>query len=351
MPSKLKGLGLLFTTEISSSAITRYAQLMEEVKMTELWLGEAFLSGNRHFRSYAPVITQVLLSTKRLKVGIGVTSPYIRHPALLAAEWATVNEISGGRFKLGLGTMHQSLERMGDDSERVRSISRFRQTIGLIKALGSGRPVETSFPEIPYTYRHATLGFQPYYDSVPIYLGVQNPKMLKLAGEMADGLIITTGESNLPPYVKYVIQTVKEAARASGRDPASLEYIAYPVVSIAETVEEAERKVIEHVCSRTSREHPATFMVHTNTTEAETADIKALYRQGRLKEAESETAKNKKLIRIFSVSGTAADCVQRLLELAEAGVDKAFVLLPTRTDVEADITKIAKEVLPHVVEA
>jgi 5,10-methylenetetrahydromethanopterin reductase len=344
MARKLKGIGFIFTTMLNPREITRFARMMEDAGFTELWLGDSFLSGNHHYRSYVPVATQVLLSTTQLRVGVGVTSPHIRHPALLASEWATLDEMSGGRFRLGLGTMNQSLERMGFDPKRVRSVAYFRQSIELIKALGSGRPIETDFPDLPYTYRSGVLGFEPHSRSVPIYLGVQNPRMLRLCGEIADGL--TSSESNLPAYVKHVIGTVKDAAQASGRDAASLEYLAFPVISLADSAEEAEIKVLERVCSRVAREQPPAFMSHTGLQEEEISEIKRLFRQGQRKEAEGLVTK--KMISLFAIAGTTETCVERLLELADAGLDRAILMLPPQADVERDIRQIADNVLPHV---
>jgi 5,10-methylenetetrahydromethanopterin reductase len=171
--------------------------------------------------------------------------------------------------------------------------------------------------------------------------------MLRLAGEIADGLIITTSESNLAAYVKFVIETVKEAATSSGRDPASLEYLAFPVISLGDSVAEAEDKVRERVCSRVARDQPQTFMDHSDLAEEEIAEVKNLFRQGRLQEAERLVTE--KMIRIFSIAGTTQTCSQRLLELAEAGVDRAILMLPPFGEVERDLSRIAKDVLPSVI--
>src|SRR5881628_2612268 len=113
----------------------------------------------------------VALATSQLRVGTGVTNIYLRQPTLLAAEAAAVQEFSGGRLLLGLGVGHRAVnEPLGiamDDP-----LGRVRQVIGVLRDAWVKGPHQPR-PSTPPAVLAAALA----------------PRMIELAGELADGVI------------------------------------------------------------------------------------------------------------------------------------------------------------------
>jgi 5,10-methylenetetrahydromethanopterin reductase len=158
--------------------------------------------------------------TRRIGLGTAITNIYLRHPALLANEAATVHQFSGGRFILGLGTGHgEGNSRLG--IEMGRPMDKMRETVGTLRRMldsgGTG-------PRIS--------------GKLPIYLaGVSRP-MVRLAGEIADGVIFNFFP---PARVREAIVEIAEGARAAGRNPSQIEPVLFATTFISDDLETARR--------------------------------------------------------------------------------------------------------------
>ena len=172
------GVGLPLDSPVSE--LVAAAQEAEALGCSFLWAND-----DRLQHDLFGVLSAIAIGTERMQVGPGVTNPYSRHPALLAAAIATLDEISGGRAVLGLGaggTNHRAL-----GVERTAPVATLREAIDLVRRLLNG---ETVTVESHVVSRDAVLGFEPVRPDVPIYLGARGPRMLELAGEIADAAIV-----------------------------------------------------------------------------------------------------------------------------------------------------------------
>jgi 5,10-methylenetetrahydromethanopterin reductase len=143
----------------------------------------------------------VALATTRLHVGTAITNVYLRQPTLLAAAAAAVQELSGGRFLLGLGVGHRAVNeplgiRMDDP------LGTMRQVIGTLRGAWTKGPHQPR-PTVP----------------PPILAAALAPRMIELAGEVADGVIF-----NLFPLARYprAMAALRRGAVRGGRDPETL---------------------------------------------------------------------------------------------------------------------------------
>jgi 5,10-methylenetetrahydromethanopterin reductase len=158
--------------------------------------------------------------TRTIKLGTAITNIYLRHPALLANEAAAVHEFTGGRFILGLGTGHREMNtilgiEMGEPMVKMREV-----VATLRKAIDGGRtgPKVTS--------------------KLPIYLaGVSGP-MVKLAGEIADGVIFNFFP---PARVKQALGELAEGAKRANRSPDDVEPTLFATAFISDDLEAARR--------------------------------------------------------------------------------------------------------------
>src|SRR5271170_4412689 len=160
------------------------------------------------------------LQTKRIKLGTAITNIYLRHPNLLANEAAAVQEFTGGRFILGLGTGH----REGNSALGIDMgvpLTRMRETVKTLRAMLDGGKTG---PRVS--------------TKLPLYLaGVSRP-MVKLAGEIGDGVIFNFFP---PARVTEALGEIAEGARAAGRNPAEVEPALFATAFIAEDIEAARR--------------------------------------------------------------------------------------------------------------
>ena len=158
--------------------------------------------------------------TRTIKLGTAITNIYLRHPALLANEAAAVQEFTGGRFILGLGTGHKEMNtilgiEMGDPMVKMREV-----VTTLRKAIDGGRtgPKVTS--------------------KLPIHLaGVSRP-MVKLAGEIADGVIFNFFP---PARVKQALGELAEGAKIGKRNLNEIEPTLFATAFISDDLEAARR--------------------------------------------------------------------------------------------------------------
>jgi 5,10-methylenetetrahydromethanopterin reductase len=149
--------------------------------------------------------------TERVQLGPGVTNPYSRHPALVATAMATLDELSGGRAVLGLGaggTNHRALA-----IERTAPVDALRDAIELLRALWAGASVTVEGRVV--RARDAQLDFEAPRAGLPVYVGARGPRVLELAGELADGVIV--GNVATQQGWDYALSHIEAGALRAGR--------------------------------------------------------------------------------------------------------------------------------------
>ena len=198
----------------SGEELRRYGELAESAGFESLWVTERYF----HEETFS-LLGYLAAATRTIKLGLGVTNPYTRNPALLAMSTATLDRISGGRFSLGLGRSERGViqDRMGmsygDPFQVMESV------VATIRRLMAGEPVTTNEAESRLT--NVRLAIMPSQQEPPIYLAAIGPKALRLAGAIADGVLLNAYTP--VDYVKYAVGEVRKAAREAGRDPDSVD--------------------------------------------------------------------------------------------------------------------------------
>ena len=146
---------------------------------------------------------------RRIRLGTAVTNPLTRHPTVTAAAFATLAELSGGRASLGISVGDSALKSMNLEAAKMSVLA---ETVALCRKLLGGEAV--SFGEGKTAQLHH-LG-----PSVPIYVAATGPKMLELAGRIADGVILMNGIA--PELIREAVRIVREGERAAGRKEGSV---------------------------------------------------------------------------------------------------------------------------------
>lgn len=204
--------------------LVRHAKLAEEAGFDMIvvsehfhpWVDDASAAGF----AYA-TIGAMAQATERVEFTTGVTTPLFRfHPAVVAQAAATLDRLSGGRFRLGVGTGENINEgplgyKFPNYAERS---ARMREALEIMRRLLDGEKL--TFKGEHYVTDRAKL-YSPPMRRVPIYLAAGGPKSAALAGEMADGVVTSVKD---PAETRaQVTGPMRAAAEAAGKpDPTVL---------------------------------------------------------------------------------------------------------------------------------
>ena len=177
--------------------------------------------------------------TRRARLGTSVVSPGFRyHPAIVAQAVATLASLTPGRVFLGVGSgeaMNEVPVTVAEwPSPRERQ-QRLREAIGLIRELWADDYVTH---EGDHFRTKAAKIFDKPPSPVPILVAAGGPKAAEMAGELGDGLIVTSGKKR-ELYTEDLLPGFERGARAAGRDPARLERMIEVKLSFDTTQEKA----------------------------------------------------------------------------------------------------------------
>lgn len=189
----------------STGELAEFAENVEQLGFDGLWLAD-----ERFFREVYTSLAYCATRTTTLELGVGVTDPYTRHPALTAMAIATLDEISRGRAILGLGAGVAGFEELG--IERVKPARALREAVELIRALLRGQTV-TLDGEVVH-FHAGKLDFRPLRADLPMYIASNNRLGLQAAGAVADGAIMQGCVS--PAGLKFFVDQVRTGAIGTG---------------------------------------------------------------------------------------------------------------------------------------
>jgi len=162
-------------------------------------------------RESLTLVTAYAMRTQKIRVGTGVVPIYTRTPATMAQTAATIDDLSGGRLNLGLGVSHRPVVEGWHGQTIDRPVSEMREYASIVRAILRG--------EQPPAGEKWRTGFQLSgygpFPELPIYVAALSPGMLRLAGEIADGVILWLCT---PPYIRdVVIPMVREGRERAGK--------------------------------------------------------------------------------------------------------------------------------------
>lgn len=323
--------GVEFVPYLKLNALVKLARLVERSGFEQIWICDHY-----HNRYVYPVLTQLALQTRRVKLGPGVTNPYLVHPTVTAAAVATLNEISPGRVLLGISAGDPFfLATVG--VEQQKPVTAVREATHIVRELLLGNRV--SFTGELFSCRGARLRFKSV-NKIPIYIGGRRRRMLELAGSIADGALINASHTN---DIQECMRYVKRGLRASGRKPEAFDFVAYLVVSVgrdAKKARNAARGVVAFVTSSAPRASLERHGIEVEEVEL----IRRLLRTGELKKARA--AVTKRMIDAFSVYGPIEELTTRIEELESLGITRMVIGSPIGPEPAKAVRSIAKAILP-----
>ncbi len=182
------------------------AKMAEELGFAGIWFAE-----NAFARGILPAAAVCAAATSRLQINTGVFNPFSRHPTMMAMEIGALDELSKGRATLSIGSgIIAAVGKIGFDAHKP--LPALRDTLTIVRGLLRGEEVDHVGPA--FSARKVKLDFAPRAD-IAIFLAGRGNLTTKLAGEAADGLIISNMCS--PEFAREVAELTRASRNAAGR--------------------------------------------------------------------------------------------------------------------------------------
>jgi 5,10-methylenetetrahydromethanopterin reductase len=268
-------------------------------------------------------------STHRIRLGLGVTNPYTRNPALLAMSSATLDRISNGRFLLGLGRCEKWVieERMGIPYEKP--LANLERVVPLVRRLLAGERVGADGPET--RLRNVRLAIKPVQKNLPIYLAAIGPRALRLAGRVADGVVLN---AYVPTgYIEYAVGEIRAAAREAGRDPGDVDIGCMLAVRMTDDPEKMMPALKERMVRLLAEPHVGEILLEKGGFDPGVLpSLRATAERQGEKAAIPLISNN--MVESFYLLGSARQCRERIAAYRQAGVSHPL-LLPGLEDYES----------------
>ncbi|KXB02058.1 methylene-tetrahydromethanopterin reductase [candidate division MSBL1 archaeon SCGC-AAA261D19] len=313
--------------------------IVEEVKVAEdsgfdyVWITDHYNNRNVYV-----TLSRLAVETEKIKLGPGVTNVYTIHPAETASSIATIDELSGGRATLGIGPGDKTtLNALG--LEWDKPLTRTREGVEIIRDLLAGEKV--TFEGEKFKLHGARLNFKPKSE-IPIYIGAQGPKMLKMGGEFGDGVLINASH---PADFDFAVDQVNKGIKKAGKKKSDVEVTAYTSFSVAEE-RKAAKKAAMPVVAFIVAGVPDVVLERHGISKEDAKKVKKPLGEGDFGTAFGSVTGD--MIDAFSVYGTPEECIERIKGLSKVGVSQIVTGSPIGPDKEKAIELIGEEIIPEI---
>lgn len=284
-----------------------------------------------------------------IRTGISVVpAPRQWRPESLAIQAATVGQVSGGRFMLGIGTGGAGAPYFAALGLADRPVAVMRDYLIVLRGLLAGEQVTYSGPALSVERARIGTDLPP----VPVYLAALGPQMTRLAGTHADGVSLNWAT---PTQIASSRRLVEESARAAGRDPGSVPLSMYIRVCVDEDVEAARRafaaQVLGYAMVRPGGDPALAYRGHFARMGFDDAlrELEARRDRG-ARTSELVDVVPDELLDAVGYYGSAAGAAARFAELAE-GLDEAVVRVITVRPDPAAVTATLRALTPAAIRA
>lgn len=309
------------------------AQVAEVAGFHQFWV-----SDDLFLRSAPVILAAVAQATARIEIGTCILNPYTIHPAEIAMMAATLDELSHGRFNLGLSSGSAEFLKWIDIApEKPRSA--VIESVRAINRLLAGKRAPLSGEFLRWT-NEAYLRFQPRR-RVPIYLGAMSPNMLRAIGEVADGGLPLLFP---PEHYETVLPYIREGAQSAGRDLDWIDIAACIWCSVSDDRAAAEDALREKIAYYGHAMSPMIWDRLGLKREDFAPIEQAVMVENNLERAKGLVTDN--MLRI-GIAGTTHDLIERIDKLVSLGVKHISFGPPLGPDPLKAVEAIGRDVLPY----
>ena len=323
--------GITLKPDLSVERIVGLTRQAEEAGFEYGWIFDSHVLWKEPY----PLLALMANATRGMRLGPCVTNPAVRDLTVTASLFATLNLISGGRMELGIGRGDSSRRVLGKKpvtpAELERAVITFRE-------LTAGR-------EVQYEDQPARLSWAT--GSPPVWIAGYGPKVLSLAGRIADGVILQFAD---PDLIAWCLGFVQQGAKEAGRDPKVVEVMAAAPVWVSDDLALGRQRVrwfpalvSNHVVDLISRYKPEELPASLTSY----VQDRSGYDYQHHAEVGSDNARfvSDEVVDRFCLVGPVEAHRQKLRKLAEAGVTQFNIYLMCG-DEEQTLESYKREVIP-----
>lgn len=314
-------IGPFFKIKRTFSSLTKVATNIERLGFDSVWVPD-------HEVDPLTTLSFIAANTRKIKLGTCVLIPDHRHPVLLAREISAIDNLSQGRFILGLGA-GEGKEMFGTPLNRP--VARLVETIKILKELWK-QPKVTYHGNF-WVMKNYSLELKPVQKPhPPIWIGASGPRMLKITARYGNGCF---GPQLIPKHYEEWLNKLRNIAKEIGRNPNEIVPAHLPFTSISHHHETALKWLAPHV---------RWFLVWASQPPSSLPQI-----LGYKEKWEKDEDVPKEAIEKCFIVGTPEECIGKMEEFIHSGV-RYFVLAIRAPDEKTyfqSLELFAKEVMPH----
>jgi F420-dependent oxidoreductase-like protein len=309
---------------VTPAAQLEMAQTAEQLGYDSVWSAEAYGS------DAATVLAWLAAGTTRIKLGAGILQIPARSAANTAMTAATIDNLSGGRFLLGLGTSGPQVSEGFHGVRFAKQLQRTREYVAVVRMALShqkvefhGETLDLPLPDGPGKALKLTI--RPIQQPIPIYLAAMGPKNVGLAGEIADGWLPVFFS---PEHTAALRAPLQEGAQRAGRSLDGFRICPTVNVMISDDLEQARHAMRPalglYVGGMGSKEQNFyNRLISSYGFEREAQEVQDLYLAGR--KSEALMALPDEMIDAVSIVGPAPRAKEKIRAFRDAGVDTLIV--------------------------
>ena len=305
-------IGVAFSGGLNASEIVDCARLAESLGYDSVWMAEG------HGGDQFAVLSAVAAQTGRVKLGTCISSVFVRSAPTIAMAAAVVDQISGGRFILGLGSSHKVQVEPEHGLPYGKPVTRVRETAEVVRQLL--RDGRVSYRGETVAIENYELWFAPLRPRIPIYFAAVFPKMIGVCGEEADGVILTRTTLDVGAEAR---RHIAAGAKAAGRDASEVDVTSLLPAAAADDPAEAFDALRPGVAMYTGFFPRYNRMCVDQGFGEEAATIAEAWARG---DHETATrAVSDEHIDAVCIAGTPARCRKRIAAFHASGIDLPMI--------------------------
>lgn len=317
MPERV-GVSVAPTKQIPVHAISDLAGAAERLGYDSIWVPETW------GQDAATLLAILAVRTDRIRLASGVFNVFSRSAALLAQTAASLQEMSGGRFVLGLGTSGPIVVEGWHGVPFRNPIVRTREYVEVIRLALSGQTVDFAGTELRLE-RFRLLN--PPAAEVPIYIAALGPRNVRLTGQVADGwLPIFAARGHMAP----LLAELRTGMALAGRQPDEADVAAYLPVAIGRDGERLLRQQLAYYVGGMGSYYHG-FVARLGLEE-EANMIRSRWEGGRHREAMA--AVTEEMLALCTLGTEAGAARERLAEYRADGVSLPILAFPHGSTIE-----------------
>ena len=289
-------------------------------------------------RDALSLLTAYASVSERIRLGTGVVPIFARTPVAMAQSAATIDEFSGGRMVLGLGVSHQVTVENWYGARIEKPVTQMREYVGIVRAILRGEaPPQGEF----FNTRFQFMGYEPR-PALPIYVAALSPNMLRLAGEIADGVMLWLCN---PGYIReVVVPEVTEGRRRAGKALDGFDVVAAVPVALTDDPDAARATMRQDLITYASLPFYRSMLERSGFGE----EI-AAFDEG-MQAGDTESAKaglSDRMLGALAGFGSAEEVRATVQRYREAGAISPCVGGVPRTDFDGALEAVAELISPR----